>query len=43
VNVFENRALGRIFGSKKQEITRELIKLHKEELHNFHPSPDILG
>jgi hypothetical protein len=43
VNVFENRALGRIFGSKKQELAAGWRNLPNEELHNFHPSPDILG
>jgi hypothetical protein len=30
--VFENRVLRRIFGPKRDEATRELRKLHYEEL-----------
>jgi len=31
LSVFENRVLRRIFGSKKDEVTREWRKLHNEE------------
>jgi hypothetical protein len=31
--VFENRVLKRIFGPKRDEITGEWRKLHKEELN----------
>jgi hypothetical protein len=34
--VFENRELGKIFGPKKEEVTRRWRKLHNEELHNFY-------
>ena len=37
----ENRVL-RIFGSKRDEITREWRKLH-EELHDLFSSPSIVG
>jgi hypothetical protein len=40
--VFENRVLRRIFGPKRNEVTGELRKLHNEELHNLHSSPDII-
>ena len=30
--VFENRALRKIFGSKRDEVTEECRKLHNEEL-----------
>jgi hypothetical protein len=40
--VFENRVLRRIFGPKRDEVTGELRKLHNEELHNLHSSPDII-
>jgi hypothetical protein len=33
LRVFENRVLRRIFGSKKDEVTGERMKLHNEELH----------
>jgi hypothetical protein len=32
LRMFENRELRRIFGSKKDEVTGEWRKLHKEEL-----------
>jgi hypothetical protein len=38
----ENMVLGRIFGSKRDEITGGWRKLHKEELHNFYSSPSII-
>jgi hypothetical protein len=34
--VFENRALRRIFGSKRDEVTGEWRKLHNEELHDLY-------
>jgi hypothetical protein len=40
--MFENRVLRRIFGAKKEEVTGEWRKLHKEELHNFHSTPYII-
>jgi hypothetical protein len=32
----------RIFGPKRDEVTREWRKLHNEELHNLYSSPDII-
>jgi hypothetical protein len=40
--VFENRVLGRIFGPKRDEVTGEWRKLHNEENHILHLSPDII-
>jgi hypothetical protein len=40
--VFENRALRRIFGPKRDEVTGEWRKLHNEELHNLYSSPDMI-
>jgi hypothetical protein len=37
--VFENRALRRIFGPKRDEVTGGWRKLHNEELHNLYSSP----
>jgi hypothetical protein len=34
--VFENRVLGRIFGSKRDEVTGECRKLHSGKLHNLY-------
>jgi hypothetical protein len=42
LRVFENRALRRIFGPKRDEVTRKWRKLHNRELHNFYSSPDII-
>jgi hypothetical protein len=38
----ENRALRRIFGPKRDEVTGEWRKLHNEELHILYSSPDII-
>jgi hypothetical protein len=32
----------RIFGPKRDEVTRGLRKLHNEELHNLYSSPSII-
>ena len=37
LRVFENRALRRIFGPRRDEVTGEWRKLHNEELNNPHP------
>jgi hypothetical protein len=36
LGVFENRALRRIFGPKRDEVTGERRKLHNEELHDLY-------
>jgi hypothetical protein len=41
LRVFENRVLRRIFGPKRHEVT-EWRKLHNQELHNLHLSPNII-
>jgi hypothetical protein len=40
--VFENRALRRIFGPKRDDVTGELRKLHNEELRDLYSSPSII-
>jgi hypothetical protein len=40
--VFENRILRRMFALKRDEVTGEWRKLHNEELHILHSSPDII-
>jgi hypothetical protein len=40
--VFENRVLRRIFGPKRDEVTRGSRKLHNEELQNLYSSPNII-
>jgi hypothetical protein len=42
LRVFENRALRRIFGPKRDEVTGEQRKLHNKELHIMYSSPDII-
>jgi hypothetical protein len=42
LRVFENRLLRRIFGPKRDEVTRKWRKLHNGELHNLYSSPDII-
>jgi PAS domain-containing protein len=39
--VFENRALRRIFGPQRDEVTGEWRKLHIEELNYLYCSPNI--
>ena len=41
MRVFENMVLRRIFGPKRDEVTREWRKLHNEELNEPCVSPDI--
>jgi hypothetical protein len=42
LRVFENRMLRRIFGPKRDEVTREWRKLHTEELSDLYCSPIIV-
>jgi len=42
LRVFENRVLRRIFGLKRDEVTREWRKLHKEELSDLYSTPNIV-
>jgi hypothetical protein len=39
--VFENRVLRRIFGPKRDEVTRGWRKLRNEELRDLYSSPSI--
>jgi hypothetical protein len=41
LRVFENRLLRRIFGPKRDEVTREWRKLHSE-LNDLYSSPNIV-
>ena len=40
--MFENRVLRRIFGPKRDKVTREWRKLHNEELNDLYSSPSIV-
>jgi hypothetical protein len=42
LRAFENRVLRKIFGPKRDEVTSEWGKLHKEELHDLYSSPSII-
>jgi hypothetical protein len=42
LRVFDNRVLRRIFGPKRDEVIAEWRKLHKEELHDFYSTPNIV-
>jgi hypothetical protein len=41
LKVFENRALRRIFGPRRDEVTGEGKRLHKAERHDLYSSPSI--
>ena len=40
--MFENRVLKRVFGLKRDEVTGEWRKLHKEELNILYSLPNAL-
>ena len=42
LRVFGNRVLRRIFGPKRDEVTREWRKLHNEEPEDLYYSPNII-
>jgi len=42
LRVFENRVLRRVFGPKRDEVTREWRKLHNEKLSDLYCSPNIV-
>jgi len=42
VRMFEKRVLRRIFGPKRDEVTREWRKLHNEELNDLYSLPSIV-
>jgi hypothetical protein len=42
LRVFENRVLRRIFGRKRDEVTREWRKVHNEELNDLYSLPNII-
>jgi hypothetical protein len=42
LKVFKNRVLKRIFGPKRNEVTREWRKMHNEELRDLYSSPSII-
>jgi len=42
LRVFEYRVLRRIFGPKREGVTRKWRKLHKEELSDLYSSPNTV-
>jgi hypothetical protein len=42
LRLLENRALRRIFGPKKEEVTDQWRKIHNEELNDLYCSPKIV-
>jgi len=42
LRVLENRMLRRIFGPKREKVTKECRKLHNEEFNDLYPSPNIV-
>jgi hypothetical protein len=40
--VFENRLLRRIFGPKRDEVTRKWRKVHNEKLNDMYSLPDFV-
>ena len=42
LRVFQNRVLRRIFGPKREEVTRECRRLHNEDLRELHSSTNII-
>ena len=40
--VFENMVLRRILGPRRDKVTEEWRRLHKEELNDLYSSPDIV-
>ena len=40
--VFENMVLRRIFGPRRDEVTGEWRRMHKEDLNDLYSSPNIV-
>jgi hypothetical protein len=42
LRVFENRVLRKVFGPKRDKVTREWRKMHNEELNDLYSLPNIV-
>jgi hypothetical protein len=42
LRVFETKVLRKIFGPKRDEVTGEWRRLHNEDFHDLHSSPNII-
>jgi hypothetical protein len=42
LRVFENKVVRRIFGPKRDEVTREWRRLHNKELYALYSSPNTI-
>jgi hypothetical protein len=42
LRVFDNRALRRIFGRKREEVAGRWRRLHSEELHNLYTTKEVI-
>ena len=42
MRMFENWALRRIFGPKRDEVTEEWERLHNDELYHLRSSPNVI-
>ena len=40
--VFENRDLRNAFGPKRDEVTRDCGRMHKEEFYDLYSSPNVV-
>ena len=43
LRVFENKVFRRIFGPRRDEVTGDWRRMHKEELNDLYASPNIVG
>jgi hypothetical protein len=42
LRVFENKVLRKIYGLKRDEVTREWRKLHNKKLYDLYYSPNVI-
>jgi hypothetical protein len=42
LRVYENKVLRRIYGPRRDEVTRDWRRLHNEELNDLYSSPNIV-